>query len=193
MKNRAWSMLVLGVLGVVSARSKAAADEPKQAVQAKQAAPQPTVLTCPADLKWTEGGAELPGVKVALLYGHPDKAALFVVRARLPAHYRLPPHWHASDENVTVLSGAIYVGRGGTIDASAAKMIAAGGFFSVPAQSDHYLFTRTETTIQLTAVGPFGMMYVHPTDDPSKTAVANTTSATGAKPSLHKASVRVEH
>jgi quercetin dioxygenase-like cupin family protein len=195
MKDRAWLLLVLGMVGmtgVVAARSHAAADEPKQA---KAAAAPPTVLTCPADLKWTEGGAELPGAKVARLYGHPDKAALFVVRAKLPAHYRLPPHWHASDENVTVLSGAIYVGRGATSDASAAKMIAAGGFFSVPAQADHYLFTKTETTIQLTAVGPFGMMYVHPADDPSKTAVANTTTSTApaSKPGLHKASVRVEH
>jgi quercetin dioxygenase-like cupin family protein len=187
MKKRVWSMGVLAVVaaGAGGANVARAADEQ---AQPKAAAPRqsPSLLKCPADLKWTEGGPELPGTKVAVLQGDPGKAALFVVRARLPANYRLPPHWHASDETVTVLSGAIYVGRGATLDVGKAKLVSAGGFYSMPAQVDHYLFTRAETTIQLTAVGPFGMMYVHPTDDPSKAAVANTAAAV-AKPAMHKA------
>jgi len=43
------------------------------------------------------------GAMIAVLYGDPSQPGMFIVRFRLPADYKIMPHWHPTDENVTVL------------------------------------------------------------------------------------------
>src|SRR2546425_931812 len=67
------------------------------------------------DIKWQDGPASLPkGAKIALLEGDPGKEGPFVIRLKFPDGYRILPHTHPKRERVTVLSGILYLGMGGT-------------------------------------------------------------------------------
>src|SRR5262249_14324299 len=62
------------------------------------------VMVRPDDIKWGPAPPALPaGAKIAVLAGDPSKAGPYVMRAQLPDGYKVPPHWHPVDENVTVL------------------------------------------------------------------------------------------
>jgi ketosteroid isomerase-like protein len=118
-------------------------------------------------LKWGEPPPGLPaGARVAVVSGDPGQAQPYVIRAQLPANYRIPPHWHPTTENITVLSGTVALGMGEKFDQSAMQDVAAGGFASLPAEMRHFFISRTAATIQLHGVGPFGITYINPADDP---------------------------
>ena len=60
----------------------------------------------PDDLKWGRAPPGLPAVsQAAVVAGDPSKSGPFVIRAKLPDGYKVPPHSHPDDENVTVLRG----------------------------------------------------------------------------------------
>jgi len=70
-------------------------------------------LYSPADIKWQEGPPSLPpGAKVAMLEGDLAKEGPFVIRAKLPDGYHVPPHTHPKTEHVTVLSGNFKIAMG---------------------------------------------------------------------------------
>jgi ChrR-like protein with cupin domain len=125
------------------------------------------ILVSPDDVKWVDGPPALPpGAKVAALAGDSKNPGPFTMRAKLPANYKVPPHFHPDTETVTVLSGAFYVSMGDTFDAAKAKAMPAGSFVAVPAKSPHFAFTKEETVIQVNAMGPWALNYVNPADDP---------------------------
>src|SRR4051812_38762809 len=68
-----------------------------------------------------------PGAQMAVLQGDPGGNALFTVRLRLPDGYKIPPHTHPTDENVTVVSGTFRVGMGTTFDLATAATLRTGG------------------------------------------------------------------
>ena len=44
-----------------------------------------------------------------------------------------------------------------------------GGFVYLPGGTPHYVWTTgTDSVVQVTGTGPFGLIYVNPEDDPSK-------------------------
>ena len=102
----------------------------------------------------------------AVLEGDPSKPGPFTLRAKLPAGYRIAPHHHPADERVTVLSGAVRIGMGERFDEATMTTLPAGGYFSMPKGHRHYFLTAEETVIQLNGVGPWGIVYVNPADDP---------------------------
>src|ERR1700733_12157568 len=54
-----------------------------------------------------------PGAQLAVLEGNPmASSGDYTVRLKMPAGYRIAPHWHPKRENVTVLSGTLKVGMG---------------------------------------------------------------------------------
>jgi hypothetical protein len=57
---------------------------------------------------------------------------------------------------------------GDKLDRAKAKTLTQGGYVVAPAKMNHYAFTRTGATIQITAHGPFEIAYVNPADDPRK-------------------------
>jgi Domain of unknown function (DUF4437) len=127
------------------------------------------VLITPGMLKWRPGPSALPpGAEVAPLHGDPSKEGPFTIRIKLPNGYKVPPHWHPTDENVTVLKGTLMMGTGERFDADAAKALPTGGFGHMPKGKRHYAFAKGETILQLHSMGPFQVNYVNPDDDPRK-------------------------
>jgi hypothetical protein len=70
------------------------------------------------------------------------------------------------DERLTIISGALRVGMGDTIDRAHSDTLAPGDFVSLPAKMHHYAWTATPTIVQIDLEGPFDIFYVHPADDP---------------------------
>ena len=134
--------------------------------QAPAAAPAHTVVT-PAALQWGPGPPALPkGVMIAVLSGNPGEPGPYVLRAKLPAGYVIKPHWHPTDENLTVLSGELKSGMGDAIDEKSMETMTAGSFARMPATMRHYVIAKTETVLQVHGTGPFVLTYVNPADDP---------------------------
>ena len=128
------------------------------------------VIAQPENLNWTAAPPVLPkGAQIAALYGDPDKAEPFVFRLKFPAGYKVAAHMHPNDYDVTVLSGTMYLGMGDKFDPARGEGLNAGGFLHLPKGMHHYEWSEEETIIQLSGVGPVGMTYLNPADDPRKT------------------------
>ncbi len=69
------------------------------------------IVTTPDQIKWGPPPPGLPaGSEIAVLSGDPSKAGVpFTIRARMPDGYKIPPHWHPTDENVTVVQGMLMI------------------------------------------------------------------------------------
>jgi ketosteroid isomerase-like protein/quercetin dioxygenase-like cupin family protein len=133
-------------------------------------APPSAHLTVDAgSIVWGDPPPALPtGAKVAVISGDPSKPGPFVIRIQFPAGYKVAPHWHPVDENVTLLAGTMSVGMGETWDDTKMQAFTAGSYVVLPAQSRHYVVAKTAATIQIGSTGPFVINYVNPADDPSK-------------------------
>ena len=119
-------------------------------------------------LKWSAPAVYAPGAQVAVVRGDPSKEGMYVVRLKVPAGFKIQAHTHPNDENVTVLSGSFNVGTGDKLDESKGTAIKAGGFSFVPKGMAHYAWFTEDTVLQLHGLGPQGVTYVNPADDPRK-------------------------
>ena len=127
-------------------------------------------MMAPDDIKWGPAPKVLPaGAQAAVLFGDPTKEGLFALRVKFPPGYAIPPHTHPVDEVVTVISGTFNLGMGKTAEKSTVTALPAGSFFALPPEMPHYAFTDEDTVVQITTNGPWGLKYVNPADDPSKT------------------------
>lgn len=124
------------------------------------------------ELQWGDAPPSLPrGAELAVIQGDPAAAGQVVtVRLRMPKGYTIPPHFHPTDEAITVLSGSFGMGMGDTLDRSAAKVLGPGGWGLMPAGEHHYAFAAAETIVQVHMIGPFAITYVDPEDDPQARA-----------------------
>ena len=121
------------------------------------------------ELKWGDGPPALPkGIQMAVLEGDPSKEGMFTLRATVPANYKIPPHWHPTQEHITVLEGTFYMGTGEKFDEAKAMELKPGGFAAMPAKTAHYAFSKDKCVIQVHAMGPFVLTYINPADDPRK-------------------------
>jgi len=126
-----------------------------------------------AGLTWGPAPPVFPaGAKMAVLQGDPSKAEIFTVRLDLPAGYTVAPHFHPTDEGLTVISGTFLVGMGDKADFTQAKTMTAGAFGVVSANEHHYARAKGRTIVQVHAMGPFVLTYVNPADDPQKKAAS---------------------
>lgn len=129
----------------------------------------PHIALTPADVKWGQPPPSLPkGAQFALVSGDPTTTGPFVIRLRLPAGYKIAPHWHPTDEHVTVLTGTMALGMGEKFDRARMKVLPAGSYGVLPAEMRHFAMAKTAATIQVHGMGPFVVNYVNPADDPSK-------------------------
>ena len=127
------------------------------------------VMVQPDDLKWASAPPVLPkGAHIAVLYGDPDKAEPFVFRLNSRPATRVAAHIHPNDYDLTVLSGTIYLGTGDKFDAARGDGLKAGGYLHLPKNTRHYEWSTEDTVIQLSGIGPVGMTYLDPSDDPRK-------------------------
>ena len=106
----------------------------------------------------------------------PPRRCRYTVRLKFPANYDIPAHSHPGDENVSVVSGELFMGMGTRLDRKTGMGLGVGGYALMPANTNHFAYTRSETTILLYGVGPVDFKYVNPADDPrTKTSTRRTT------------------
>jgi len=109
-----------------------------------------------------------PGAQFAVVQGDPSVAGqIFTVRLRFPNGYVLPPHTHPSDEHVTVLKGTFLFGVGEDFSRGDLTPYPVDGFVTAKANMAHFASARGITEVQVHAIGPFQLTYVHPEDDPT--------------------------
>jgi quercetin dioxygenase-like cupin family protein len=108
------------------------------------------------------------GAKTAILVGDPTKAEVIVQRVKFPPNYHVPPHTHPYAEVVTVLTGS-YGNNFGEKFEPKGEMLKPGSLFALPAGRAHFTWTGSEETIvQLQFIGPSGISFIDPADDPRK-------------------------
>jgi quercetin dioxygenase-like cupin family protein len=134
-----------------------------------QKPPAAHVALTAAEMEWGAPPPSLsPGAKFAAVSGDPAGKGPFVIRLQLPAGYKIAPHWHPTDEHVTVVSGAFALGMGETFDEKSAKELQAGGYALLPSAMRHFAFAKSDAVVQVHGMGPFVFNYVNPADDPSR-------------------------
>jgi quercetin dioxygenase-like cupin family protein len=128
------------------------------------------VMVAAEDLEWRPAPAKLPaGAQIARVAGDPSKPGEpYVFRAKLPDGFRVPPHWHPEDENVTVIQGIMVLGFGERVDSASMRELPAGSFVTLPKEEPHYNRMEGETVLQFHGIGPYDIVYVNPEDDPSR-------------------------
>ena len=125
-------------------------------------------VTTPEHLTWGPAPAILPtGARLAVVEGDPSTAGPYTMRLAMPAGYRIPPHFHHADEHVTVISGAFQVGMGDTFDEGKLATLPPGTFGVIPPGMRHFARADQATVIQLHGMGPWGLTYVNPADQPN--------------------------
>jgi len=158
--------VALGLL-VYAAPVVRAADAPKKSMRPKPAA----VFMGADEIKWGEVPPALPkGAQIAVLHGDPFKKGPFTLRFKMPDGYRIPPHWHTQDEQLTILSGTFMLGMGDK--EGDAHALEAGAYHFLPGKAHHYAAAKGDTILELHGMGPFDIHYLNPADDPSKGAAA---------------------
>jgi quercetin dioxygenase-like cupin family protein len=131
------------------------------------ASAQTHVMSTLKEAKWGPAPPMLPpGAQMEVLGGNPMGDSLFTLRLKFPANYSIPAHSHPKDEHVTVLSGDLFMGMGDKLDRKAGKGLGVGGFGLMPAEQNHFAYTKAETVILLHGIGPVEFKYVNPSDDP---------------------------
>ena len=121
----------------------------------------------PEDIAWTPFAAFPAQVRLAVLVGDPTEPGPYVIRVKVPAGIKLMPHEHPEDRVYTVISGVFYVGRGTRFDASTLTAYGAGSVVVLPGGTAHFHWAQSgEYVSQVTAIGPLGLDYIDPNDDP---------------------------
>jgi quercetin dioxygenase-like cupin family protein len=120
------------------------------------------------DLKWADVPSLPPGAKIAVIQGPLNEAVPFTFRLKVPAGYQIPVHTHPAIEHVTVMSGTLYFAGGDKFDEASAQTLTPGSVAVMPAGHPMYGWTKEETIIQVHGVGPWGLDYLNPADDPRK-------------------------
>lgn len=110
------------------------------------------VATLPQDIHF-EG--PVGAVGIATLYGDPKKAGLLSERVRIPAGFKIMPHWHGETRTAIVVSGTLYYANGDQWDESKFKAYPPGSFLIEPAKISHYAMAKDgEVVLHATTIGP---------------------------------------
>ena len=121
-----------------------------------------------SDLKWDDVPSLPPGAKIAVIEGPMNEAVPFTIRLKFPADYSIPAHSHPAVERVTVLSGTFHMGAGDRLDSQKTMPLKQGDMMIMQPQTNHFAWTKEEVVVQLNGMGPWGVTYVNPADDPRK-------------------------
>ena len=160
------SILVVALLA--AAPSARGADAKKPGAHARPHA----VSINAADIKWGDAPPQFPkGGQLAVLHGDPSKKGPFTLRFKVPDGYRIAPHWHTQDEQLTVVSGTFVLHMGDTMDAPAHEL-GPGAYHFLPGKAHHAAEAKGEVVVQVHGVGPFDIHYLNPADNPNPKAAA---------------------
>jgi mannose-6-phosphate isomerase-like protein (cupin superfamily) len=113
---------------------------------------QSHAVVTPDQLAWRP---LIPGVEMAVVSGDPDKkGGLYVIRIRSNGEVRVPPHWHPTDEHVTVLAGSFWMARGERYDPSKLIELKPGSHSVMPATMPHFGLHKAGMSSKCTEKGP---------------------------------------
>ena len=121
----------------------------------------------PEDVDWKPFPSFPPSARLAVVVGDPTKPAMYTIRVKLPSGVKLMPHRHPEDRVYTVISGVFYIGRGEHFDAEKLHAYTPGTVIVLPGDTPHFHWARSgEYVTQVSAIGPLGLEYLDPADDP---------------------------
>ena len=121
----------------------------------------------PEDIHWEAFPAFPPLARLAVLVGEPTKPGPYVVRVKVPGGVKLMPHTHPEDRIYTVISGVFYIGLGDRFDVDRLAAYPPGSVIVLPGNTSHFHWAKAgEYVTQVSAIGPLGLDYLHPDDDP---------------------------
>jgi len=119
------------------------------------------------DILWKPFPAFPPAARLAVLVGDPTKPGPYLIRVKLPAGTKMLPHKHPEDRIYTVISGVFYIGLGDQFDESKLSANAPGSVIVLPGGQPHFHWAKSgEYVTQVSAIGPLGLAYIDPVDDP---------------------------
>ena len=121
-----------------------------------------------SDLKWADVPSLPPGAKIAVIEGPMTEAVPFTIRLKFPANYSIPAHSHPAVERVTVLSGTFHMGTGDKLDSQKTMPLSPGDMMIMQPKTNHFAWNKEEVVVQLNGMGPWGVTYVNPAEDPRK-------------------------
>ena len=161
--------IFLMALAVTASATAGSAQTAAQPAKPAPTAPAAHVLLTPGDMKWGPAPPVLPaGAQVTVLDGDPFKPGFFSLRLKFRDGYKIPAHWHPTDENITVLQGTFRAGMGDALSEAGLHDFPVGSFIQMPKQMRHFASAKGEVIVQVYGQGPFVITYVNPADDPSK-------------------------
>jgi quercetin dioxygenase-like cupin family protein len=106
-------------------------------------------------------------VRLAVVVGQPSESAPYVIRVKVPGGVKLMPHAHPEDRVYTVISGVFYIGLGDHFDDDKLQAYPPGSVIVLPGDTYHFHWAKSgEYVSQVTAIGPLGLEYLDPNDDP---------------------------
>jgi hypothetical protein len=131
---------------------------------------QPVTINA-SDVQWGPAPADLPkGAQLGVLHGDPTKPGSYAMRLKVPDGYKIPPHWHTRDEELTIISGTFLLHMGDTMTADP-HVLTTGAYHFLPGKMHHAAEMKGETIVQVTGMGPWDIHYLNPADNPNpKTA-----------------------
>ena len=164
------SIVLLTAAAALLSLSSVAQTKPGSATSSLPAA---HIALRPDALRWTPMSSDLmegtPAFalaeppQVSLLDGDPSQAgAQFTLRIRLAPGTRVPPHWHPTEEHITVLQGRFSLGMGDQYDEASLQELPTGSYASMPKGMTHFALATGDTIVQVHGVGPFKSVWVTP-------------------------------
>lgn len=121
----------------------------------------------PEDAVWKPFPAFPPAARLAVLVGDPNQPGPYLIKVKVPSGVKLMPHRHPEDRIYTVISGVFYIGLGDKFDAGKVEAFPPGAVIVLPGNTPHFHWAKSgEYVTQVTAIGPLGLEYLDPGDDP---------------------------
>jgi len=121
----------------------------------------------PEDVDWKPFPAFPAPARLAVVVGQPTEPGPYVIRVKVPSGVRLMPHRHPEDRVYTVISGVFYIGVGERFDDEKLEAHPPGAVIVLPGGTPHFHWAKSgEYVTQVTAIGPLGLEYLNPEDDP---------------------------
>jgi quercetin dioxygenase-like cupin family protein len=140
----------------------------RNASPALAASPEKNAFT-PDSIQWGPAPPFMAaGAQFAVLEGNPvASTGDYTIRLKMPAGYKIAPHWHPLRENVTVISGNLKFGMGDHFDESKMMLFPAGSFAYLDPDMHHFVMAADDVIVQVHGMSPVKFNYVNPADDPS--------------------------
>ena len=114
------------------------------------------------NLKWTP---IIKGCEIAVIEGNLDSEGQpFVARFHCSDGAKTPPHWHPTDENLTVLKGTFLVGTGESFDELKLHAMNFGSYMMMPKEMRHFGMAKGDLILQVHRIGPFKVNWVNPSE-----------------------------